>query len=69
MITNLSSLVDECRAQVPDIPLATVSVVNKTNPLSGREYFFCQVETERGMFRSGSLSFHGEKTINVMVRY
>ena len=58
-INNLSGLVDECRSQVPDIPMATVSVVNRTNPLNGRDYSYCEVETERGMFRSGSVSFQG----------
>ena len=59
-ITDFSSLYDSCRGQVPDIPYAKVSIVNETNPASGRDYFYCRVETERGIFRSSSVLFQGE---------
>lgn len=61
-INDFSSLYNSCRSQVPDIPYAKVSVVNQTNtsPVSGRDYFYCRVETERGVFRSSSVIFQGE---------
>ena len=58
-IADISSLYNLCRSEVPDIPYARVSVVNETNPTSGRDYFYCQVETERGIFRSSSVIFQG----------
>lgn len=59
-INDFSSLYNSCRSQIPDIPYATVSIVNQTNTQSGRDYFYCRVETERGVFRSSSVIFQGE---------
>ena len=59
-ITDFSSLYNSCRSEVPDIPYAKVSIVNQTNPMSGRDYFYCRVETERGIFRSSSVIFQGD---------
>lgn len=58
-VIDFSSLYDSCRSQVPDIPYAMVSIVNETNAVSGRDYFYCRVETERGIFRSSSVIFQG----------
>ena len=62
-ITDFSSLYNSCRSEVPDIPYAKVSIVNQTNPMSGRDYFYCRVETERGIFRSSSVIFQGDHLI------
>jgi hypothetical protein len=62
-IADFSSLYDSCRSQVPDIPYARVSIVNQTNPANGRDYFYCQVETERGVFRGSSVIFEGDSSI------
>ena len=62
-ITDFSSLYNSCRSEVPDIPYAKVSIVNQTNPASGRDYFYCRVETERGVFRSSSVIFQGDHLI------
>ena len=59
-VANVSSLLDMCQEQVPDIPSASVFVMNETNPSNGRDFFYCQVETSRGNFRSSSVTFQGE---------
>ena len=64
-ITDFSSLYTSCHSQVPDIPYAKVSVVNQTNSMSGRDYFYCRVETERGIFRSSSVLF--QRQFNIIV--
>lgn len=58
-ITNVSDLYSSCLSQVPDIPTATVSIVNETNSANGVEYHYCSVETERGTFQSSRITFQG----------
>ena len=53
-IVNLSSLYDVCQSGVPDIPYSEVSIVNETSRMN-REYFYCRVKTEKGIFRSKSV--------------
>ena len=50
IFTNRSEL-----CAVPDIPTANVTIVNESNPRTGNDYFYCRVETERGIFRSRSV--------------
>ena len=41
--------------QVPDIPATDVFIVSETNSVTGTNYFYCRVETRRGVFRSRSI--------------
>ena len=40
---------------VPDIPHASITIIEANNTLTGNNYFYCRVETERGIFRSRSV--------------
>ena len=52
-----SELYDYCISQLPDIPQATVTIVDKTDS-HGTDYSYCQVDNGRGIFFGSATTFH-----------
>ena len=56
-VRDAAELYDYCISQLPDIPRASVTIVNKTDS-HGIEYSYCQVDNGRGLFFGSTTTFH-----------
>lgn len=65
-VRDASELYDYCVSQLPDIPRATVTIVNKTDS-HGTHYSYCQVDNGRGIFFGSTTTFQSRLIVSMVL--